>query len=277
MGASKDVRDYSGDEGMSFDLPPAMFRSAQPEAGSLPTRMFRLRNNIGLVYTRVRYTIVDGQALFEGDILLGTAQDIEQAKLGVRGIGISGAHFRWDKGVVPFVTEPALEAQVTAATDHWRQLTPFRFVKRTNEPDYISFERQNGCWSQVGRQGGKQVISLGAGCGLGAAIHEIGHALGLWHEQSRSDRDDFVTILLENVEESRKHNFDKHVLDGDDLGKYDYNSIMHYPATAFSKNGQATIVVKQTGQPIGQRKGLSSGDIAAIRMLYPGLAWPHGG
>jgi hypothetical protein len=65
-----------------------------------------------------------------------------------------------------------------------------------------------------------------------------------------------------------EHNFDQHIVDGDDIGPYDYGSIMHYPATAFSRNGQPTIVAKN-GAPIGQREGLSAGDIAAMQALYP--------
>jgi hypothetical protein len=203
---------------------------------------------------------------------LGDAADLRSAPDSL-GIGIKGEHFRWPNGVVPYMTVDALAGRVKAAIDHWEARTPIRFVKRTNEADYVSFEVQSGCWSWVGRQGGMQVISLDTGCGLGAAVHEIGHCLGLWHEQSRSDRDNFIEIVKENIQPGRESQFDMHIQDGTDLGNYDFASIMHYPETAFSRNNQPTIRVKG-GQSIGQRNGLSQGDIAAIKTLYPNLNWP---
>ena len=72
-------------------------------------------------------------------------------------------------------------------------------------------------------------ISLQAG----TPIHEIGHALALSHEQKRYDRDDFVTVLWDNIIAGKEHNFD---LDEEDkrttMGtSYDYGSVMHYSVT----------------------------------------------
>jgi hypothetical protein len=163
---------------------------------------------------------------------------------------------------------------VDEAIKHWQERTSIRFVARTpanaaSYPNYVSFEVHDGCFSAVGMQGGSQVISIGLGCGTGQAIHEIGHAVGLWHEQSREDRDQFVRIAWENIIPNMEHNFDQHVTDGDDIGPYDYDSVMHYPASAFSSNGLDTII-PLGGQPIGQRNGLSDADVAAVLQLYPG-------
>lgn len=60
--------------------------------------------------------------------------------------------------------------RVYDAIAHWQSKTTFKFVPRTNQSDYLEFFNGQGCWSYVGRQGGKQQVSLGYGCLKGQAI-----------------------------------------------------------------------------------------------------------
>jgi hypothetical protein len=227
----------------------------------------------------LHYAEVDGKAMFEGDIVLGETADMQSDESGnpvLFSIGITGAQFRWPGGKIPFEIDPALPNQqrVTDAIAHWHAKTGIRFVTHAGEANFVRFVPGGGCSSNVGMRGGRQDITLGPNCTTGNAIHEMGHTVGLWHEQSREDRDTFVQIVFANIDPAMQHNFTQHVSDGDDLGAYDFGSIMHYPATAFSVNGQATIVPRQPLPPgvvMGQRTGLSAGDINGVRQMYPGL------
>jgi len=249
--------------------------SKEFRSGSEVREGFVRGNTFG--YRPVQYSVIDGEAIFEGDIVLGSVEEMEKVAAKVndetgaaKGLVITGAQFRWPGGVVPFTIDPALtdQARVTDAIAHWHSRTKIKFVARTNEANFITFKPGGGCSSSVGMQGnGQQVITLAPECSKGNAIHEIGHAIGLWHEQGREDRAGFINILAQNIEAGKEHNFNQHISDGDDVGPYDFGSIMHYPADAFSKNGQPTIETLH-GEDIGQRTALSDGDVQAVNFMY---------
>ncbi|XP_063298109.1 astacin-like metalloendopeptidase isoform X2 [Pelobates fuscus] len=159
---------------------------------------------------------------------------------------------------------------IKAALGLFELLTCVKFVEKTTENDYISIESATGCWSVLGKVGGKQTASLNQdGCVTSETVqHEMIHALGFYHEQSRSDRDKYVNILSQNICPGKIGNFELKITNNWDL-PYDYSSIMHYPRDAFTINGKDTIVPKPDPKvEIGVTTWMSNLDIKKINVQY---------
>jgi hypothetical protein len=139
-----------------------------------------------------------------------------------------------------------------------------------------------GCWAYVGMSESSQVNLGGAGCQIpGIALHEVGHAIGLIHQQSRQNRDQYVTIEWDNIKDSAVNNFYRILSPGSSYQStvgsqpYDYASIMHYSACEFSTT-RSSNPCGETIHPadatvtksMGQRSYLSQLDITTINSMY---------
>lgn len=158
--------------------------------------------------------------LAEGDILISKNKPTATGVIDIGGK-------RWSNGVVPFKISQSLP--IENILDVYRAMldisfhTSIKFIeitKENNNQDFIHFipSTSTVCASHVGKAGGEQNIILAQRCKKGSTTHEILHALGLWHEQSRADRDNYIQIVWENIKEEKKYNFNQHLNDGFDIG-----------------------------------------------------------
>ena len=129
------------------------------------------------------------------------------------------------------------------------------------------------CCSYVGKLGyGLQGVSLARGCmSFHTIVHELGHVIGFWHEQSRPDRDQYIEVIRDNILPGFESNFEKKEEDEvDSLGVgYDYNSIMHYDSDFFARfPGFYTLIARDRSIPLGMARELSELDIMQTNRLY---------
>jgi astacin len=216
---------------------------------------------------------VAGLTVYQGDIWMGPDALLDKTKAARFGLYITDAGYKWPGGTIPYEVDDAISGVVRAAIAKLAAATPLVLRPWQGERDYVSFQVGELNGSFVGCAGKRQVIGLARDAGVGVALHELCHAFGLWHEQSRPDRDQHVMIHEANIKAGCRPQFDIERSNAASFGPYDYASIMHYPADAFALPGTVTITTRD-GNPIGQRNGLSQGDIASLRALYPGLNWP---
>ncbi|KAK7604958.1 hypothetical protein V9T40_006144 [Parthenolecanium corni] len=193
--------------------------------------------------------------------------------------GLRAKSSRWPNKTIPYEISPYMRGadrqMIQEAIDEFHKHTCIKFKeRRESDFDYVYFTNGNtGCWSSVGRIGGRQEINLqtpGCTSQRGTVIHEMLHAVGFMHEQNRPDRDKYVIINYQNIESGKESNFDKaqtETVDNQGIG-YDYHSVMHYSGNAFSRNGRPTIEPKTRGVTMGQRKALSKKDIQKVQKMY---------
>ncbi|MBL0153424.1 MAG: M12 family metallopeptidase [Chitinophagaceae bacterium] len=217
--------------------------------------------------------------ILHGDIIVG---DDFPKTMAYSTPDFSFISFQWANATMPIVIDPSIYANgmgdiVHAAIANFNSQTELCLVPRTSQDDYvnISFSMNLGTAagvSKLGRQGGGQPLQLGSSATIGTVMHELMHAAGFYHEQCRTDRDNFIKLHEENMQDDKKNQFQIEV--GTAQSTYDYCSIMHYSATAFSKNGNATIECMINGLPVpcpdclGNRTSFTQKDIDGIDKFY---------
>ncbi|KAM6182297.1 meprin A subunit alpha [Erethizon dorsatum] len=207
-----------------------------------------------------------GLDLFQGDILLPKSRN-----------GLRDPTARWTFPI-PYILADNLELNakgaILSAFEMFRLKSCVDFKPYEGESSYIIFQKFSGCWSMVGDQHVGQNLSIDSGCDYKAIVeHEILHALGFYHEQLRTDRDDYVTIWWDEIIPGYEHNFntynDNFITDLNT--PYDYESLMHYAPLSFNQNESVptiTTKIPEFNSIIGQRLDFSAIDLERLNRMY---------
>jgi hypothetical protein len=214
-------------------------------------------------------------AVMQKDILMGKLDPQFQS---TKGKTEPRKSLLWPSNEIPYYIDPTLPhpERVTEAIEYFHRETVIRFVPlQSDAEDGLWFQpHESLCASYLGRVGGHQPIFLSSKCNAGNVKHEIMHALSFVHEHSRTDRDRFIEVIWDNIEEAfwpqfalfpdiLIHNYSGSVFD------FDFESIMLYPPNAFAKSPDQVTLRSRTGEKLQpQRERLSKIDIERLYYLY---------
>ena len=224
----------------------------------------------------------NGDCIWQGDILL-VPEQVALLEIGAketRGAILNGSSYKWPNGIVYYTiaagTDTATRTMISEAMYSISASTVIKFQQRTNQANYVEFFNGDGCWSYLGKIGGKQQLSIDKTWAVtGNVVHEICHALGMIHEHSRNDRDTYITVNYNNIIQSAKINYDKntssHITMSGLSGGVDFNSIMIYGSYSSSNaiNSSTPVMTKRDGTTwTAQRNNLTLQDTGAIALIY---------
>jgi len=252
------------------------------------------------------YRVINGMMVSGGHIILGPAEESVAGEIEPYSTGMAVVNDRWPGCRIAYEIDGLDsddEDNFRDAIAHWEENTDFTFVEDPDAVDRIVAavdpDISGYCYSRLGRSGGAQDIGFDPdGCSTSTLIHELGHAVGLLHEHTRSDREDYINVHEDNILEGHEDQFPTWVEDGDDAadyGDYDFHSVMHYSSNTFVDNPDACYIyeeclddglcvdeitydidqctiLKQSGSGankfIWSDDDLSSGDIAGAHEMY---------
>ncbi|XP_054712832.1 blastula protease 10-like [Uloborus diversus] len=216
----------------------------------------------------------EGNPIVQGDIVLPPGSKREDFK------GIVNVVTLWTNGKISYnyhsSVDEDLKTMIRGAMDEWEKHSCLKFTEKVFDFNYLRYRSdKEGCWSMIGRINSPfapQDVSIGQGCNrTNIIVHEIGHAIGFYHEQSRNDRDEYIKILWHNMPVARYSQFDKG-LESPRGVEYDYTSVMHYGPMAFTSKyfQKNTIAARNPHRQtlIGSGMKISFRDAKLINKMY---------
>ncbi len=263
--------------------PPQGRPAPASQVSSLPSPVSETR--MGMWRGRpVTYQVINGRNIYQGDIILENVQPMPTVGgAHPASVGLVDSNYLWPVvngfAQIPYVIDPAstnpnLNAAISIYNSTFAGV--IQLVPRTTQANYIDINlnpniANNGvCEATEGdAHQGEQFVTGAGNCTIATILHEFGHVTGVWHEQSRTDASTYVTFNYANVIKGSIGNFLPAVdNDQQNLGFYDYASIMEYPAFSFDRNGAPPLDSIPPGMPLSNSVGYSAADVEGIMRLY---------
>lgn len=298
LGAVLSICLVQGVAAQDFKLARASDELLQPgqAGGDLQTAEIEIG---GEIYEIGYVTDASGNAVYQGDIVLGPAfelldlqargdislQSLAEGDSGLFGLVTRDASLLWPGGRIPYRIDTSVPKnwvpRIRQAIRHWESKTEIRFDEIIGSPQsshvvFFDDPNSNSCQTVLGRpRSGPRMVQLADWCQWGNIAHEIGHVLGMHHENARPDRANFIKVEFAPTASTLiKAQFDANPRHFQEVGPYCYDSILHYGRT----DANRTFVITPSPEPgapwvgnptkIGQRGGLATCDIATINALY---------
>lgn len=237
----------------------------------------------------VHYVMRNGLPIYEGDIILdGVITGPLSGSSGLqrpaspalpRTLGIIYSNTLWPvvSGVhqIPYIiTNDTANVDAAIAQFNTTFSGLIQWVPRTTQTDYVNFQMDpadtsGSGYAYIGRIGGAQIIHCAINCTVSVLAHEMGHSAGLYHEQSRPDRNTYVNLNYSHIQTNQMD--DATATDNDWIyGPYDFASVMQYDAFSLSADGSQTIQSIPAGIPLSNTTYYTTADIDTIRRIYGG-------
>jgi len=208
------------------------------------------------------------QALYAESFLKSSSKSVELR-------GVKKLYTRlWPNGKVPYFFESSVsdsdKAIIRGDFKKWADVSGLTFEEQAADGDYIyTIKKEDG----VG--GGSSTLGYTAGAMFKyenadwAALHEIGHGIGLAHEHQRPDRDNYISILWDSIGDDMKYAYQKMDTTVEIITPYDYESIMHYNPVSFTIIDTTLPYIGDKTKVSPGKDYLSAGDIESIKFIYP--------
>jgi hypothetical protein len=231
----------------------------------------------------IKYEKINGLNVFQGDMVFPdnmiASSPVQSNSFDAISKSVGTNQNLWPNNTVYYKISSSFSSTQTSyirqAVTNIDNQTNMTFVEGIGSGNYVNIvpDYTGASWSWVGMQGGMQELHLADWANTGTAMHELLHALCMWHEHSRPSRDNYIKIYPENIIDSEEYNFEKKTgtfiteIGGN---KFDFDSIMLYPWNAFAIDPSKPTITKLDGSTYTiNNSHLSADDITGINYFYP--------